>query len=120
MNMRDYRGSTPYSAEEVAHITSPDIEVQTSAVRRFGQEIAKFLLYVCETKGIPQVTMDGEKKSGGLALMTWSLSNIGLLSILGDPDTLGNGKIKFTLARYLRKAILYGVSSLHENVDLLK
>lgn len=116
--MRDYRGSTPYSAEEVAHITSTDVEVQTSAVRRFGQEIANFLLYVCETKGIPEVTMDGEEKSGGFALMTWSLSNIGLLAILGDPDTLGNGKMKSTLARYLRKTILYGVLLLYGNVDL--
>lgn len=120
MNMRDYRRSTPYSTEEVVHITSPDLEVQTSAVPRFGQEIAKFILYICEIKGIPQVIMDGKKKSGGLALMTWLLSNIGLLSILDDPDTLADGKIKSTLACYLRKAILYGVSSLYENIDLLK
>lgn len=111
MNMRDYRGSTPYSPEELAHMTSPDIEVQTSAVRRFGQEIAKFILYVCETKDIPEIAIDGERKSGGVALMTWSLSNIASLAILGDPETLGEGKLKSTMARYYRKAILYGALS---------
>lgn len=109
MNMRDYRGSTPYSSEELADMTNPDIDVQTFAVRRFGREIANFLLYVCDTMGIPEVVVDGEKKSGGIMLMTWSLSNIAALAILGDPDTLGDGKLKLTLTRYLRKTIFYGV-----------
>ena len=107
MNMRDYRGSTPYRKDELADMTSPDLQAQTLAVRRWGQEISRFLLYVCETMNIPQVAVNGDKKSGGIVLMTWSLSNLGSLAILGDPATLGDEKGK--LARYLRRVIFYGM-----------
>lgn len=113
MNMRDYRGSTPYSQNELVDMTSPDLDVQTSAVRRWSQEISRFLLYICQTKNIPEVVVKGDGKSGGVVLMTWSLSNIGSLAILGDPATSGNEAL--TLARHLRKIILYGTSVWYES-----
>lgn len=109
MNMRDYRDSSPYTDEELDAMSSPDIEVQASVVRGIGQDIANFMAYVCKTKGIPRLVRDGERKTGGVVLMTWSRSNIGLLSILGDPRTL-EGETKDILSLYVRKMVLYGTS----------
>ena len=109
MNLRDYKDSSPLSTEELAALTSSDIEVQTSAVRRLGREVASFVTYVCKTQGVPKLSVDGKRKRGGVALMTWSKSNIALLSILGDPETL-EGESKGILPLYLRKMIIYGVS----------
>ena len=109
MDNRDYRGSTPYSDEEVADLTSSDVEVQASAVRRWGREVALFLAYVSKTLDIPPVTGEGAKRTGGLVLATWSLSVMAAFSILGDPRTLGD-ELAATLAPYLRKVILYGMS----------
>ena len=136
MNMRDYRDSSPYSPEELADLASTEIEVQASAVRQFGhspeeladlasteievqasavrqfgREIAGFIKHVCTTKSIPQVVCDGDRKTGGVVLMTWSMSGLAVLSILGDPDTL-ESQDKAVLSQYLRKVILYGKGSL--------
>ena len=107
MNSRDYRRSTPYTAEELADLTSSDVEVQASGVRRWGREIGLFLAYVCKTMDILPVTGEGAKQTGGLVLATWSLSCMAGLSILGDSRTLG-GELATMLAPYLHKIILYG------------
>lgn len=106
MNCRDYRGSTPYTAEELAQFASPDLEVQALTVRRWGQEVALFLAYVCQTLDVPLITIDGAQKRGGLVLVTWSLSSIAAMSILGDRRTLGDD-LSGVLAPYLRKVVLY-------------
>lgn len=107
MNMRDYRDSSPYTDEELAAMSSPDVEVQASSVRNIGQDIANFVTYVCKTKGVPRLSQSGERKAEGVVLMTWSRSNIGMLSILGDPKTL-EGETKDVFQGYVRKVILYG------------
>lgn len=107
MNMRDYRGSTPYSEEDVAAYSSPDISVQAAAVRRFGQDVALFVLYVCTRLNIPPITTGNGRKSGGVALATWSMSGIAIISILGDPATLDD-TTKSIFGRFIRKMILYG------------
>ncbi|GJE91098.1 hypothetical protein PsYK624_072470 [Phanerochaete sordida] len=106
MNSRDYRGSTPYTTEELADMTSPDIEVQASAVRRWGREVAQFLAYVCQTLRIPATVGAENKQAGGLVLAVWSLSGAAALALLGDPRTMGT-ELTSTLAPYLRKIILY-------------
>lgn len=109
MNCRDYRGSSPYTAEELAELHNPDVEVAASTVRRWGREVALFLAYVCQTLRIPATTGQGVKQDGGLVLVTWSLSGIAAMSILGDPRTVGTD-LESTVARYLRKVILYGTN----------
>ncbi|KIP10561.1 hypothetical protein PHLGIDRAFT_495392 [Phlebiopsis gigantea 11061_1 CR5-6] len=106
MNMRDYHGSSTYSAEEVAAMDGPDPALHAAAMRRFGRDIAGFLTYVCTTQGVPPLAIAGGRKTGGVALVTWSLSNIAPLAILGDPDTL-DGDSATVLAAYLRTMVLY-------------
>ncbi|GJE91055.1 hypothetical protein PsYK624_072030 [Phanerochaete sordida] len=107
MNGRDYRGSTPYTDEELADMTSPGVDVQASAVRRWGREVALFLAYICQTLRIPAATtVDTGTKAGGLVFIAWSLSGMAILSMLGDPQTLGK-ELPHTLTPYLRKIVLY-------------
>ncbi|EKM49942.1 uncharacterized protein PHACADRAFT_264395 [Phanerochaete carnosa HHB-10118-sp] len=105
MNNRDYHGSTPYTDEELAHLTNPDVEVQAYAMRRWGRELALFLAYVCQTLHIPAVASDGAKE-GGLVLVAWSMGGIAAVSILGDPRTMGSD-LTTTLAPYLSKVVLF-------------
>lgn len=107
MNMRDYRGSSKYSAEELAAMQSPDTALHAAAVRQFGRDVAWFLTYVCTTQGVPPLVLEGDRRTGGVALVTWSLSNMALLAILGDPGTLDSTSAA-VLTRYLRKVVLYG------------
>ncbi|EKM50240.1 uncharacterized protein PHACADRAFT_264862 [Phanerochaete carnosa HHB-10118-sp] len=116
MNMRDYAGSTPYTSDELAAFASSDIEVQISAVRSLGCELAAFLVYVCQTLGIPARTVRDGKAYGGLAFLTWSMSTMGLLSIFGDSMTLDEAQ-KAVLQPYLRTAFAYDPPALLYGVD---
>ena len=111
INMRDYADSTPYTDDELAELASSDVEIQASAVRKFEREFGSFMVFVCTSLGIPAVTVLGGHKRGGLAFLTWSLSNIGLVSIFGDSATLEDTQ-KTVLQRYLRTAFAYGAYSL--------
>ncbi|GJE91053.1 alpha/beta hydrolase [Phanerochaete sordida] len=102
MNNRDYAGSTPYTDTELAELISPDTEVQASAVRRWGGEVAAFVHFVCTTLQVPAATSG----SGGVVLYAESLSSIAALAILGDPRTT-SPELRAVLAPYLRKVVLY-------------
>ncbi|GJE91030.1 hypothetical protein PsYK624_071780 [Phanerochaete sordida] len=106
MNNRDYRGSTPYTDEELADFVDLDIEVQAAAVRRWGRETACFLRFVCETLGVPPAR-DG---AGGVALMAEGVGNTSVFAMLGDARTMG-AELSAALAPYLRKVLLFDSSS---------
>lgn len=111
VNSRDYAGSTPCTVEELSDYTSYDVSKQAAAVRRWGNEIGRFLAHVCRNIGIPRATGPANRQTGGLVLVTWSLSTMAGLSILGDPRTLGEN-LAAELSPYLRKIILYDPSAL--------
>lgn len=107
MNLRDHYESSPYSDEDLAEMAHPDPAVQAVAVQKHGREVASFLLHVCDTFSIPCRAVHREKECGGLVLVSWSLSNIATMAILGDPATLiGSQELK--LSRFLREVVLYG------------
>jgi hypothetical protein len=111
MNMRDYRGSTSYTEEDLAHFVNSDLSVQENAVRTFGQDVVLFLAYVCKNLSILGITVEDGDKFGGLVVMAWSLGCLALCSILGDPQTLDD-ETKSILGPILRKVIFYGRISL--------
>ena len=117
MNSRDYSGSTPYTADELSDYTSHNVDVQAFAVRRWGHEIGGFLAHVCRDLRIPRTTEAADGKTGGLVLVTWSLSVIAGLAILGDPRTLGD-ELSSQLAPYLRRVIMYGTFALSRSFIL--
>ena len=107
MNTRDYAGSTPYTDDEIAEFASSDVNVQVSALHNLGREFGAFMVFVCTSLGIPATTVRDGQTRGGLALLTWSFSTIGLLSIFGDPETLDDEQ-KSILQPYLRTAFVFG------------
>ncbi|GJE91027.1 hypothetical protein PsYK624_071750 [Phanerochaete sordida] len=102
MNNRDYSGSTPYTDAEIADFLDTVTEVQASAVRRWGEETASFLRFVCQMLGVPRAGGG----AGGIILMAEGLGNIATLAILGDARTLGP-ELSTALAPYLRSVVLY-------------
>ena len=53
LNMRDYRGSAPYSPAELAALGSADPRLQRSMIQARGLEIAAFLLRFIQEEDIP-------------------------------------------------------------------
>lgn len=109
MNLRGYAGSTPYTALEQAEVDSADVEVQRSAVRRVAREIAGFFVFVCQHLGIPAVYQVGgtSEKRGGFVPVAWSLTNMFISSMLGDPITMDDA-IRSVLSPFWRHIIMYG------------
>ncbi len=108
INQRDYVGSSLYTSAELNRITSPDVEHQESALQAQGREIAAFLVHVIKSGGVLQVLQDAnEKKTGGLALLGWSLGNLIPLSMFGNAEYLDD-ETRSTLEGYLRTLVLFG------------
>jgi hypothetical protein len=101
LNRRDYAGSTKYTDENLKDLIAGD----KSFVERLALEVKHFLLWFTDTHKIPEITAD--RKSGGFAVMGWSMGNATAFSILGYPGVVGNKSYR-RLEPYLRQLILYG------------
>lgn len=108
LNMRDYPGSSPYTQVELEALQSPDTQVQASALKQHGVELAAFLVGYIRDNNIPapQKSADGNIV-GGLAVVSWSLANIVTYSFLSRANDLSIN-YKDVLGRYLRTVVLYG------------
>ena len=84
LNRRDYAGSTKYSEENLKDLVAGD----KSFMERLALEVKHFLLWFIDTYRIPKITAD--RKSGGFAIMGWSMGNATAFSLLGYPDVVGN------------------------------
>ena len=111
MNLRDYPGSTPYSTDELAALSSDDVTQQTAATKAHGDEVAAFLEYFIKKHGIPKIADADGSRTGGLALVTWSMSNILAFSFLGNVRSLSPETSSF-LEQYVRAVVLYGKTPL--------
>ncbi|KAI0079434.1 hypothetical protein K474DRAFT_656021 [Panus rudis PR-1116 ss-1] len=114
LNMRDYPGSSPYTPEEYALMTSKNVEDQRNFVKQLGEEVANFLEWFIQTKNISHIVegVEGAKATGGIALATWSMSSYLSLSLLAYADA----QARPLLERYLRKIILYDPAALPTGV----
>ena len=106
--MRDYAGSTPFSSDELAALSDSSAEVQTVALRAQAVEIAIFLDYFVASNDIPQVAERDGKRSGGIVLLTWSLSNVLAFGLLAEAASLPE-ETRAVLNDYLQTIILFGI-----------
>ncbi|KAI0065818.1 alpha/beta-hydrolase [Artomyces pyxidatus] len=107
VNRRDYPGSTPFSTEELAALSSADLEVRADALSKQGVEIGLFLAWLVHTQGIPPVTADADGTSqGGLALVAWSLAHTPMAAFLAYADALPEDA-RATLEPCLRAYCIY-------------
>ena len=70
-----------------------------------GLELARFLVWVIKDQKIPPASEDG--KTGGLALLGWSLGNITTMAFLGNLKSYPEDIVE-TLEPYLRTFLIYG------------
>ncbi|KIP03868.1 hypothetical protein PHLGIDRAFT_76932 [Phlebiopsis gigantea 11061_1 CR5-6] len=109
MNLRDYPGATPFSPEELAALSSDDVTQQTAATKAHGDETAAFLEYFVKKHIIPKIVDADGTRTGGLALVTWSMSNILAFSFLGNARWFPLETSSF-LEQYVRAVVLYDPS----------
>lgn len=107
LNLRDYPGSTPYTAAELEVLCGSDSNKQEAAVRAQGLEIAAFLKHLIVSEALPPVAETGGQKTGGVALLSWSLGNIWPLSMLGNWNHV-HPETQSLLQRSLRTLMLFG------------
>ncbi|KAK7681683.1 hypothetical protein QCA50_015417 [Cerrena zonata] len=109
INLRDYPGSSHYTKAELEAFESDEECIQDAAVRDLGRQIAEFLTFIIKTEDIPPITTKEGKTSGGITLLTWSMSNLISLSLLAHAQTLPE-ETKQLLGTHLRSVVLHDAS----------
>jgi pimeloyl-ACP methyl ester carboxylesterase len=104
VNRRDYAGSTKYTDDNLKDLNDGNV----SFMGRLGAEVAHLLIWFAETHKVPKISAD--RKSGGFAVMGWSMGNATPMAVLGHPEFVGK-EAYAKLEPYFRRLILYGMSS---------
>ncbi|KAI8973116.1 Alpha/Beta hydrolase protein [Trametes punicea] len=86
INRRDYPGSTPLTPEDLKLVTSGNDEEKAAFISDRGIEFASFIDHFIQHNEIPPISEDG--KSGGFAIVGWSLGNAVALSAVANLDAL--------------------------------
>ena len=107
VNLRDYPGSSEYTAEELDALTSGNPERQAAFIKAQGGEIAALLQSLARLLDTPPITESRRKVAGGIALLTWSMSNCMNVALLGNAASLPEERTLF-LNKYLRKCLFLG------------
>jgi hypothetical protein len=103
VNRRDYAGSTKYTDKDLKDLNAGD----QSFMERLGLEVAYLLLWFAETHKVPKISAD--RKSGGFAVMGWSIGSATPLAVLAYPEVIGK-EVYQKLEPYFRRLIFFGES----------
>jgi len=111
VNLRDYKGSTPYTDEERAAIRSSDPSEQASSLQARGLELARFMSWFIEQEQIPPISAPNEDGivTGGISLIGWSAGNCQTLPVLAHADKFPES-VRNVLGGYLRSVVMYDAS----------
>lgn len=107
-NLRDSRGSTPFSQPELDVLRSGDKDAQKEFLIQRTTEVAKFLRWFIEKEKIPKISESQGRRVGGISIANWSASGCLATSLLGFGASLPSSTREF-LGDYLRSVILYGM-----------
>ncbi|KAJ3913686.1 hypothetical protein F5877DRAFT_83554 [Lentinula edodes] len=97
---RDYRGSSPYTNEDLALLNAG----KQQFLEDIGKELAHFLAWFAEHHNLPKPSSGHQ--SGGIALMGWSMGNHVIMSLLGQPHAIEKESY-MVLSTYLRHILVY-------------
>ncbi|KAI0820428.1 hypothetical protein BC628DRAFT_1330448 [Trametes gibbosa] len=111
LNLRDYPGSTPLTAVDIADLRDLGEEGQARAMQKRGLEIAAFLRWFIETENIPpaQEHAGQGELAGGLSLLSWSGGNCPTVAMLAHADKLPEETRKL-FETHLRSIIMHDPS----------
>ncbi|TFK25401.1 hypothetical protein FA15DRAFT_590555 [Coprinopsis marcescibilis] len=103
LNRRDYPGSTPLSPSDLGFIVNGTDSQKAQYLRDRGLEILQFMDVFIQTNLLPPISED--EKTGGSALLGWSLGNSFTLPGIARASELG-AETTTRLSHHLRSLIL--------------
>jgi hypothetical protein len=108
---RGYPGSTPFPDDEIASLSNTN----AAAIQRFLRarllELAAFVEYLAAL-GVPPLNVNAGKRTGGVALVSWSLASmygLAFLEHVTSPDF--PAALTQLVKGYVRTFITYGMRS---------
>lgn len=107
VNQRDYPGSSPYTVDDLEALTSGDPGRQANVFKGLGHQFAALVENLAEKLQLPSVVEVDGKKVGGIALVTWSMSNGLAMAMLGNASS-SSEQTKSSLKQYLRTLVMLG------------
>lgn len=107
VNMRDYPGSSELSEDELECLGSEDPAMQATATYALGRDVVLCLRHLIATLDIPPISVVQGKRTGGIALVGWSLGNVPCLAMLARGHQLSD-ETKLLLANHLRTLVMHG------------
>jgi hypothetical protein len=102
-NRREYPGSTPYTDSELAEISDP--AKAPNFIERLGDHVSDWLVSFIHQEKIPTIRI--ERKSGGVAILGWSMGCATAMSIFANPKILSTEAYAF-LKDYVKDLVFYG------------
>ncbi|KIP07103.1 hypothetical protein PHLGIDRAFT_35631 [Phlebiopsis gigantea 11061_1 CR5-6] len=105
VNQRDYPGSTPYSAQELETIASNDFERRAVLLQTIGNQLSTLVVNLAKELHLPPISIVGSKRSGGVALSTWSMGNCLALAMLSNASSLP-AQVRQDVAKYMRTLVM--------------
>ncbi|OJT12824.1 hypothetical protein TRAPUB_10659 [Trametes pubescens] len=109
LNLRDYPGSTPYSADDMEDLHGSTLERQVRALQTGGLEIAAFVRWFIETEDTPPIreVSGSQALVGGVSVLAWSGGTCAAVATFAHADKLPEATRRLFDA-HLRSFIMYG------------
>ncbi|KAF8161114.1 hypothetical protein B0H34DRAFT_653831 [Crassisporium funariophilum] len=111
LQRREYPGSTRYTDIELDDLRNG----RKAFTDGLAHLVASFVHYFVETQDIPQMSADG--RSGGVAIVGWSLGTVTAMSLFADPEVIPSD-LYTVLERYIKDLILYDPPYISFGYDL--
>lgn len=109
VNLRDYPGSSRFTASELDPLGKSDKESQALLYKARGHELASFLIWFIRNEKIPPLITEEGKATGGLSLLSWSWGTTMTISMLAHAESLPL-EFQELLDKYWRSHIAFGAS----------
>jgi hypothetical protein len=114
INRRDYPGSTALTEDELGVFSdtseSPEQNVRRADFTRArGLELITFMDLFIQKHNLPPISEVNGKKTGGVALLGWSLGNASTMPAIAEIANVSEST-KVRLNAYLRTLIMLGMS----------
>lgn len=110
LNLRDYPGSSPYSADDMEDMRGSTPQHQMRALQTRGLEIAEFVRWFIETEGTPPIreAAGTEALVGGVSVLAWSGGTCAAVATFAHADKLSEATRRL-FDVHLRSFILHGM-----------